>query len=73
MSNPKTAYLVCIYDHTGKLVKRRIALSWTNVINFIDNYADMHNAIVYEGNNDCSGSIVGNITHTYDIANIAVV
>ncbi len=73
MSNPKTAYLVCIYDHTGKLVKRRIALNWPNAINFIDNYAEMRNAIVYEDSNDCSGKIVGNYTHTYDIANIAVV
>lgn len=73
MPNPSFAYLVCIYDHTGKLIKRRIALSWTNAINFIDNYAEMHNAIINEGDNDCSGSIVGNITHTYDITNIAVV
>lgn len=73
MPNPTTALLVCIYDHTGKLIRRRVALTESNAVDYIYAYAERLGATVIEGCSDYSGSIVGHHAHTYDITNIAVV
>lgn len=75
MLKPGTAYLVCIYDHTGKLIKRRIALNWSDAIDFVDGYAKKLGATAINTNSNCSGVITNNSANfgTYNIANIAVV
>ena len=73
MPNPTTALLVCIYDHTGKLIRRRIALTESNAVDYIYAYAEKLGATIIEGCSGYSGKIVTKTIHTYDITNIAVV
>lgn len=73
MPKPTTAFLVCIYDQTSKLIKRRIALNECDGVDFVYTYAENLGATVVEDSHGCSGKIVGDVTHTYDLTNIAVV
>lgn len=73
MPKHATAFLVCIYDHTGKLIKRRIALNECDGVDFVYTHAEKLGATVVEDSHGCSGKIVGDVTHTYDLTNIAVV
>lgn len=75
MPDLTTAYLICIYNSTGGLLKRRIALTRSDAICFVDAHAEKLGATVTEDSNDYSGHIHSDTKHfgTYTIANIAVV
>ena len=75
MPKPTTAYLVCIYGPNGGLRKRRIALNWSDAIDFVEYEAHKLGATVTEDDNGCSGKIARTSTYfgSYDIANIGVI
>jgi hypothetical protein len=73
MHNPTTALLICIYVPTGKLIRRRVALTESNAVDYIYAYAERLGATVIEDCSGYSGKIVSKTIYTYDITNIAVV
>lgn len=77
MPNPTTAYLVCIQTDNGILLRRRIALTWSDAIAYVYAFAEETRTTVVENNDNFSGKIIDEEPccpdYTYTIANIAVV
>lgn len=69
-----SAYLVELYDKDGTLVKRRIAMSTSSALTYLEQFAKKHDATMFETFSD--RGFIDNGTDKfwdYNLTNIAIV
>ena len=67
------AFLIEVFDKENTLVKRRISMNCSNAMDWIEQFATKHDAIVQETFSD-SGTIINDVDFwDYKLTNIALV